>query len=120
MSKPLSPVRMLLLKAADEIEKCGWCRHHLRDPHGSLCIAGAINVASSGDPYWTDKHDPYAALALVSRSLHAEGACGVAQNAVEWNNRVARSKEDVTGALRRAATFEMEKDDVGEKLQECF
>lgn len=120
MSKPLSPVRMLLLKAADEIEKRGWCQYHLRDPHGQLCIAGAINVASSGDPYWSAEHDPYAALALVTRSLHAEGALSISKNAVEWNNTQARTKENVIGALRRAATFEMEKDDVGEKLQDCL
>ena len=119
MSKPLSPVRMILLKAADVIEERGWCKYHLCDPHGQLCIAGAINVASSGDPYWSDKHDPYAALVLVTRSLHAEGTLSISKNAVEWNNTQARTKEDVIGALRRAAMFEMEKDDAGEKLQEC-
>ena len=40
----------VLLKAADILERDGWCKYSLNDRQGRHCVAGAIIVAMAGSP----------------------------------------------------------------------
>lgn len=37
--------RQVLLSAAEVIEKKGWCRYHIEDAEGHVCLLGALNRA---------------------------------------------------------------------------
>ena len=88
----------LLLKAADVVERKGWCQCRLRTPSGRVCVMGAVLVAHGEDietpfydhPYWLDK------------------AMGRIQNVTnrwppEWNDQGGRTAEEVVSVLRQAA-----------------
>lgn len=96
MSIPLAPERLLLLKAADEMERRGHAKHTLCDRSGGVCLLGAINAAETGDPY--DGHGTSRARELLAD--HLGGSIG---DAVGWNNSHATPGEKVISALRAAA-----------------
>lgn len=50
------PWRGLLLAAAEEIERRGWCRNRLQNEHGCVCVHGALMIAHGGAPTPPD-HD---------------------------------------------------------------
>ncbi len=76
-----------LLKAADYIEKHGWCQHILMDSKGRVCILGALGKVCVGD--MTKENN---------RLREFVGPC-----VASWNNKPGRTVEEVTALLRNAA-----------------
>lgn len=93
----------VLSRAADLIEQRGWCRWIQEERDGSLCIAGAIAIASGGTAssrascgeggplYWP----------AIQQFIKFVGVkdCGPAP----WNNDPDRTKSQVLDTLRAAA-----------------
>lgn len=94
MLAKLPAERLLLLNAADLIERRGFCQGTRQDGSGQLCILGAISVAHNGDPYSQYSTDP--AGELVRAQLGGKSPA-------PWNNEPGRTKEEVVEAVRTAA-----------------
>lgn len=82
-------------RAADLLQKNGWCRHKLQNDQGHMCILGAISQVVDGDAYAAsnDTHNMLTPLAQFTGGKHP----------VEWNNHFAKDKRQVVGLLRKAA-----------------
>jgi hypothetical protein len=72
-----------LLRAADIIEKTGWCANVLEDAQGRHCVVGALNLAQDGTAQWrTNDYPPgYGKLRkflgcspVLWNNLHCSGA----------------------------------------------
>lgn len=90
---------MLLLQAADRIERDGWCQDRFFDDSGRLCAQGAIM---------------FSAGVKVERLLELEGceewraaanllAEWIGYSIQEWNDMPGRTKGQVIDGLRKAA-----------------
>lgn len=86
--------RAVLNAAADYIEEHGWCQHALQF-EGRVCVFGAINAATCGDPGSLDALAPD----IIVRLRDTTGTCNIAS----WNDARHRTKEQVIWALRKAA-----------------
>lgn len=80
-----------LLRAADYMEKHGWCREVFVDVDGAVCLAGAIRESGSGNYGATSR-----LYCFLGRDIH------------EWNDNVCQSKQQAVAALRAAAYYEGE------------
>lgn len=85
----------LLLKAAAEIEKRGWCQEALVNGAGNVCILGALNVVDSGSA--TVSPDNAAQTEAYLRLIDSIGCVS------GWNNRFGRTKDEVVAKLRAVA-----------------
>lgn len=63
----------LLLAARDIMRERGLARFTFEDDDGSVCLAGAIKVASSGHAYGTHCHKALGALGAVCSERYATG-----------------------------------------------
>lgn len=88
-------VAKTLLKAADYIEKHGWCQGKWRNDAGEVCAYGAISsvercgLVRSGAAW------------RLGRFLNVVSVAG-------WNDQPDRTKEEVIAALRAAAEAQCE------------
>jgi hypothetical protein len=80
----------LLMKAADLIEKHGWCQGRWRATDGRLCLRGAIINSGSHQ----------VAFAAIHR---VDAAIGGPYTSVGWNDTMGRTKEEVVAKLRSVA-----------------
>ena len=69
-------------KAAQLIEKRGWCQHRYFGDNGELCIVGAL--------------DSVGAPENVCTQIMNELNCGISS----WNDRAGRTVDEVLAALR--------------------
>lgn len=116
LTPPLTDVQRVLNEAADYVEKFGLAKHIQRDRDMSLCVHGAIVLATGGVPCSmedvgnTGDHAlECAATKALAKYLLATGQkrgvylrhsfAGMA----EWNNEPTRTKEQVVSALRSAS-----------------
>lgn len=107
------PWRQTLLKAADVIRRRGHAKRVLEDTAGGVCIMGAINVALHNDASYAPNIP--AALEAGSKMSDYISRMGWAvrpdyyfgepelQAAVNWNNALERTKEEVIATLEAAA-----------------
>lgn len=95
----LDPTAKLFLVAADHIEKYGHCQgRYFADPRRSesspACLFGAMMLASG------DGIVPSSAVVRLERHMNLGGDL---TDAVKWNDRPGRTKEEVVAVLRKAA-----------------
>jgi hypothetical protein len=87
----LDDVSQHLLRAADYIEKHGWCQHQLRDPKGRVCLFGAM--------FETDVN--------IDKLLSMESFHRIGKHLNEtphmWNDKIGRTKDEVVCKLREIA-----------------
>lgn len=97
MKKPKKEMSLASIysKAADLLQKYGWCRFKLKDNEGQMCIWGAIGKVVDGNPFKasTKTHEMLKPLTQFTGGQHA----------VEWNNHIAKDKRQVVALLRKAA-----------------
>ncbi len=80
------PISRTLRRAADMIERQGWCQGQWADKHGRVCIMGALGDTES---------DPAAFCAACHRlSTH------LGQRLSMWNDEPGRTKDEVLAMLR--------------------
>jgi len=87
----------VLLKAADILERDGWCKHSLNDLQGRHCVAGAIIVATVGSP---GGHR----LRKEARQLLHRRLPFWEPTIESWNDLPWRTRNQVLAKLRAAAT----------------
>lgn len=81
-----------LRKAADVLERDGWCQGTHTDPYGRRCAFGALQVARA----YSDIRDD--GSLKVYRLLH-ERTGGV----IDWNDAPGRTKQEVLALFRNTA-----------------
>jgi hypothetical protein len=92
---PKHTVRDLLLRAAALMEERGHASRVIEDDRGRVCLLGALSLAHSGSAFNSFGIDyPGCARALGFDTIG---------RAVEWNNALGRTKDEVVSALRAAA-----------------
>ncbi len=82
-----------LERAAELIERHGWCRGAFRDGQGRLCVDFALLLAGL--------HGNARARQCVLAELRCRGAG--ARSVVDWNDSHARGELEVLDVLRHAA-----------------
>lgn len=86
---------MIALRAADLIAQRGHAKLALEDDSGAVCLAGALNLASTGTPRrWRQQ--------TIDLLCKIEDTFGI-EDAVGWNNEAKRTAADVINVLRRVA-----------------
>jgi hypothetical protein len=89
----LDEIGTALIKAADYIEKYGWCQHS-HSKAGTVCLWGAICEANGGDGRLCD--DAYDKV-----ETFLQNPIG----AINWNDAPGRTKDEVIALLRKAAVM---------------
>lgn len=89
------PWRQHLLKAADYIEKYGWCQGKMQKTTGEVCALGALiivnNHKTAVDSFTSAQHE-FERRKRLKRS-------GI----TVWNDEPGRTKEQVIKSMRRIA-----------------
>jgi hypothetical protein len=88
----LDAASKLLLKAADYVEKNGWCQHELQSGDGRVCIVGALSAVAD-EIFLVGTHS--AAWTRLQKALN--------KMAGTWNDTQGRTKEEVVAKLRAVA-----------------
>lgn len=117
-------IAKVLRDAADVIERNGWTQDQLYDVEAEaagkdpkdcpVCLMGAINVASFGDPSWrgtpADFNEgamkrlaDWAALAAVDHLNDLYAGTAMEPVLSDWNDAPNRTQDQVTAFLRAAA-----------------
>ena len=91
--KVVDELGQIMLKAADLLEKDGWCQHHLSNNEGAHCVRGALMEFGSA----------YVVLQAEQRLKAIGIPCDDWYGIVSWNNAPERTAEEVINALRAAA-----------------
>jgi hypothetical protein len=95
-SVPLTP-QEALLRAADILERDGWCQRVRSDIEGRRCVASAIDLATAHSP------DPVALRNEARELLQRHLPLGFLPFRIEWwNDGPRRTKEQVITKLRVA------------------
>lgn len=95
----MSAVADVLNKAADLIERDGWCQKHFRGENGEHCLTDALMRAAGcfpGDSFGTKAVSYGKAYDVLTRRVRRK-------NLVFWNDKPGRTKDEVVVALRAAA-----------------
>lgn len=100
--KPVEKWRVLLLKAAETIEKRGHCKNVLQDARGRVCVNGALLIAHFSDATFRDMNFPDPTWGTAMFRLKTVTGCYL-DDIAAWNNAKARTKDEVVSALRAAA-----------------
>ena len=85
----------VLDKAADVIERDGWCRHEYHDPEGRHCTVGAIEAAVIQEGHFPISETIDEAEDSLDRWL--------GQSVAAWNDDIARDVREVITSLRECA-----------------
>ena len=86
--------KTLYQRAADILERFGWCQDHLQIADGSMCIIGAMNYAHHGTHRYENGSD--SKVENWSRDLGFIDC----EDMIEWNNYPFRIKTEVIARLR--------------------
>lgn len=87
-------------RAADILDRDGWCRFEHTNVQGEHCAIGALDVAAALS---TDRRLLYAELMDDIHDLHDNGIMTDATTLSGWNDRIAADKEDVQNLFRTTA-----------------
>lgn len=90
--------RKLLYRAAEEIERRGWCRGKFSNKHGNVCLRAAVLAADVPDPT-EDGLD-------ADRKLNAYTMSASGLPASHHNDLVLENGEQAAAVLRAAADHE--------------
>lgn len=106
---PLNDAEKLLLKAADILDKRGLAKcTQLDERTGCMCLHGAISIAAYGKPYNSTESAAKPSLRKLQSFMAAKFGTRNAEmdpvgySLADWNNRDARTKEEVVKALQDA------------------
>ena len=88
----------ILLRAADLIQREGWCKYRLQDTQGRICLYGAIIKATPKNQY----NESTDGIRRLERYLKLRGPLEMVNIAV-WNDNKCKNKEQAIEALRGAA-----------------
>lgn len=95
-----NPLCQVYSDAAAAIENHGHAQFKLTDSKGRLCLMGAINYVTTGDACdYGSYQDGYNRKFIDPLRQFTDGL-----HPINWNNQKGRSKEEVVGMLRKAAT----------------
>lgn len=94
-TKPMEPWQEHLLRAADRIQKRGWCQHQATDFWGRSCIIGALDKTKTSDREYG------LSICAISAFLYKETGDYVC--IPDWNDDDRRTKKEVVNMLRQAA-----------------
>jgi hypothetical protein len=89
--------RTILLKAADILEKKGWCQQHY-SRRGHYCALGAINKAAGFRPSGAS-HLPYDPVAVAERMMILH----LGHDVAVWNDDLVDNAATVIATLRQVA-----------------
>lgn len=98
--KELDEAGKLLLKAADVIERLGWCQNNLQSPDGRVCFAGAMKLASYGT-IWPE--GPGAIQPTMEAAWTRFERFVGTDRASKWNDADGRTQDEVVAKLRAVA-----------------
>jgi hypothetical protein len=84
----------VLLKAADVLERDGWCKYSLNDRQGRHCVAGAIIIAVAGSPGGDE----------LRKEARLQQHLTFWPTIESWNDLPWRTRNQVLAKLRAAAT----------------
>ena len=86
------------LNAADYIDQHGWCQGTAHKLSGEVCLWGAIVAV-------TDGLDKLTSSSTVHRALELYDMLGadLGMPAAKWNDKLERTKDEVTAFLRKKA-----------------
>jgi hypothetical protein len=97
--KPFDGGQLALLRAAELLERDGWCQGALVK-NGAFCAMGALHKA-------TDR-DRKAYMSSLYRLMAFLGQHhGGTRNIIDWNDQPERTADEVIDALRAAATIKL-------------
>jgi len=106
--KPLSENGQILMDAANYMDEHGWCQKHASEPNGSVCFYGAIAAVVGavrfvdGNLFRIDKDTPnFKRFAAIQHLIDTPST--FISGAADWNDKVAKSKEEVVAKLRELA-----------------
>ena len=92
--------RAQLRRAAAAVDKRGFCRWHLMDKKGRVCIRGAMYLACGVNPKTDPGKTMNAKDLMVIRAIDRKVTITLGGlNPAAWNNTVARSKRDLIRVL---------------------
>jgi len=104
----LDEVSKHILNAADYIKKHGWCQSVLDTPDGRVCLMGAL-YASHPDVYKAGKSVLNMVLSNPNNAFTAINSAFkrityyLKDDPTYWNDRIAKSKEEVINLLETIA-----------------
>ena len=90
----LDEASKVLLRAADYIEKWGWCQYDLRDARGRVCLMGAIYSVAGEQGLMKD---------AIEKTLFAFNSFADGPLPSTWDDAPGRTKEEVCAKLRSVA-----------------
>lgn len=99
--KVLDEVGKALMKVAGYIDEHGWCQHTMKDYHGKVCLSTAIS-----DLFITGiiaKDIISGVCETIEKHLTGKANGTWIMGTVKWNDAPERTKEEVTGLLRKLA-----------------
>jgi hypothetical protein len=91
----LDEASLLLLRAAELIERRGLCKGFRMDESGRLCIAGALHMAVG--------QDPRTSRSSFANSVYIELEQVLGRPAANWNDDPSRTADEVIATLRAVA-----------------
>lgn len=98
----MSAVADVLNRAADLIERDGWCQRRYRGQDGEHCVSDAlIRAAGMGEP--GDTGQQARVMTLYCEASDALRAKVRRKNLPRWNDAPGRTQAEVVAALRAAA-----------------
>ncbi len=98
----LNPAVQHLINAKNYLQEHGWCPNGAGGEGGTVCIATAIAITTTGDRF------PAEVISAISRTIGVHPPIGVAIGV--WNDAPGRTIEEVLDAFDRAIALAMEED----------
>lgn len=98
---PQQEWQRVLLRAADYLERQGWCQHTMVDTDNNMCVLGAIGFEDA-----LKQLVPIAPFAALNAAIHLQEFIGNGQTLAVWNDAPWRTKDQVIHALRACARGE--------------
>ena len=90
--------REILERAANELDRSGWCQRISRNTAGQMCAEYALSYVC-GEPFVHQLHYQRARWMLLGHI----GFPRLVSSLTRWNDAPGRTKEEVTAAMREAA-----------------
>lgn len=100
----------VLEKMGEVLEERGWCQGYTEDVNGKVCLYGAAYVAVYGSAKWSDRErNPQGDLISATMTPLIDVVKG---NVVAFNDSPSTSEEDVKLAVKRAAEWSRELEEI--------
>lgn len=93
---PLNPEQQIIFNAECYMREHGWCRHHLHNMAGEVCIVGALTFGSveSHNQAWLNT------ITIIEDALGGRGEDDMSP-IPRWNDNVCKDEEEALAFLQR-------------------